>query len=156
QGPDHAQSRRRRVVPRVVRETLISIRDLAVAWGPFFLIGVALLVAAYFLLDPAPPHRVVLATGPETSAYAQFGKRHAAELKRYHINVELRNSAGSRENLVLLRDAKQGVDIAFVQGGSSETIRTNESDEIEPVVSLGSLFYEPVWIFYRTDGFAEF
>ena len=143
-------------MPRVVRETLISIRDLALAWGPFFLIGVALLVAAYFLLDPTPPHRVVLATGPEYSAYAEFGKRYAAELKRYRISVELRNTAGSRENLVLLRDGKQAVDLAFVQGGSSETVRINENDAVEPVVSLGSLFYEPVWIFYRVDRFPEF
>ena len=143
-------------MPRAVRETLVSIRDLAFAWGPFLLIGVALLVAAYFLLDPTPPHRVVMATGPENSAYAEFGKRYAAELKRHHINVELRNTAGSRENLVLLRDGKQAVDLAFVQGGSSETIRANEAEEAEPVVSLGSLFYEPVWIFYRAASFNDF
>jgi TRAP-type uncharacterized transport system substrate-binding protein len=143
-------------MPRVVRETLISIRDLAVAWGPFFLIGVALLIAAYFLLDPTPPHRVVLATGPENSAYDEFGKRYAAELKRYGIDVELRHTVGSRENLVLLRDGKQAVDLAFVQGGSSETLRTNDNAEAEPVFSLGSLFYEPVWIFYRAERLREF
>ena len=99
---------------------------------------------------------MVLATGPENSAYDEFGKRYAAELKRYRINVELRRSVGSRENLVLLRDGKQAVDLAFVQGGSSETLRTNESEEVEPVVSLGSLFYEPVWIFYRAERFREF
>jgi hypothetical protein len=48
------------------------------------------------------------------------------------------------------------VDLAFVQGGSSETIRTNEHEDVEPVVSLGSLFYEPVWIFYRAERFREF
>jgi len=138
-------------VPRIVRETLVSIRDLLVAWAPFIVIGIALLVAAFFLLDPTPPRHVVLATGPENSAYDEFGKRYAAELKRYRINVELRRTVGSRENLVLLRDGKQKVDLAFVQGGSSETIRTNDNDEVEPVVSLGSLFYEPVWIFYRAD-----
>ncbi|MFN2644264.1 MAG: TAXI family TRAP transporter solute-binding subunit [Burkholderiales bacterium] len=143
-------------MPRIVRETLVSIRDLALAWGPFLLVGVALLIGAYFLLDPTPPHRVVLATGPENSAYAEFGRRYAEELKRYRIDVELRHTAGSRENLVLLRDGKQAVDLAFVQGGSSETIRTNENATIEPVVSLGSLFYEPVWIFYRAERLREF
>ncbi|HLY53496.1 MAG TPA: hypothetical protein VKQ31_10840, partial [Steroidobacteraceae bacterium] len=111
-------------MPRVVRETLISVRDLVFAWGPFFVIGVGLLVLAYFWLDPQPPHHVVLGTGPENSAYAEFGRRYAEELKRYHITVELRNTAGSRENLVLLRDGKQRLDVAFVQGGASETIRT--------------------------------
>jgi TRAP-type uncharacterized transport system substrate-binding protein len=142
-------------VPRVVRETLVSIRDLVIAWAPFIVIGLGLLVLTYFLLDPAPPRHVILATGPENSAYDEFGKRYAAELKRFRINVELRHTVGSRENLVLLRDGKQAVDLAFVQGGSSETIRTNENEDIEPVVSLGSLFYEPVWIFYRAERLRE-
>ncbi len=143
-------------MPRVVRETLISVRDLLIAWGPFFLIGVALLIAAYFLLDPNPPRHVILATGPENSAYAEFGKRYVEELKRYGIQVELRTSVGSRENLVWLRDGKQAVDLAFVQGGASETIRDNDQEHHEPVVSLGSLFFEPVWIFYRPDAIKDF
>jgi TRAP transporter TAXI family solute receptor len=142
-------------VPRIVRETLVSVRDLLIAWGPFFVIGVALLVGAYFLLDPAPPKRVILATGPEQSAYAEFGKRYAAELKRHGIEVELRQTMGSRENLRLLRDGKEKVDLAFVQGGASETIRTKEEEEVEPIVSLGSLFYEPVWLFYREQSFKQ-
>ena len=143
-------------MPRIVRETLISVRDLTIAWGPFFVIGIALLVLAYFLLDPNPPKHVILATGPENGAYAAFGKRYVEELKRYGIRVDLRQTVGSRENLVLLRDGKEKVDIAFVQGGAAETIRTNENDHVEPVVSLGSLFFEPVWIFYRADSFKEF
>ena len=142
-------------MPRIVRETLISVRDLVIAWGPFFVIGLALLILAYFWLDPEPPHHVVLGTGPENSAYDEFGKRYAAELKRYGITVELRHTAGSRENLVLLRDGKQKVDVAFVQGGASETIRTKEEEEMEPIESLGSLFFEPVWVFYRADSFKD-
>jgi TRAP transporter TAXI family solute receptor len=143
-------------VPRIVRETLISVRDLLIAWGPFFVIGIGLLILAYFLLDPMPPKHVVLGTGPENGAYAEFGKRYVEELKRYGISVELRQTVGSRENLVLLRDGKQKLDLAFVQGGASETIRTRAEEEQEPVVSLGSLFFEPVWIFYRADSFKEF
>jgi len=143
-------------MPRVVRETLISVRDLLIAWGPFFVIGIGLLVLAYFLLDPNPPRHVVLATGPENGAYAEFGKRYVEELKRFGIRVELRQTVGSRENLVLLREGKEKVDLAFVQGGASETIRNNDHEHVEPVVSLGSLFFEPVWIFYRADAIKDF
>ena len=142
-------------MPRVVRETLISARDLMIAWGPFVLVVLVLLILAYLWLDPEPPHHVILGTGPENSAYDEFGKRYAAELKRYGITVELRHTAGSRENLVLLRDGKQKVDVAFVQGGSSETIRTQAEMDMEPVESLGSLFFEPVWVFYRADSFKD-
>ena len=132
-------------MPRLVRVALVSIRDLALTAGPFVLIALALLVAAYFVLDPTPPRRVVLATGPEGTAYAEFGKRYAAELSRYGIEVALRPSMGARENLRLLRDPKEQVDIGFVQGGSNE----DEKAEAEGLVSLGSVNYEPVWIFRR-------
>ncbi len=139
-------------MPRVIRDTLISARELALTAGPFVLLTVALLAAAYYFLKPTPPKRVVLATGSEQGAYAEFGKRYAEELKRYGIEVVLRPSVGSRENLRMLRDAKGDVDIAFVQGGSSETPRTQEQEATQvPVVSLGSMFYEPVWIFYREE-----
>jgi TRAP transporter TAXI family solute receptor len=137
-------------VPRLVRETLVSARDLALAWGPFVLLGAVLLAVAYWLADPQPPRRVVLATGPQQSAYAEFGRRYAQELRRFGIRVELRTTIGSRDNLRLLRDPKERVDLAFVQGGSSERVRTPEEEAQEtPLVSLGSLFYEPVWIFSR-------
>jgi len=131
-------------VPRLVRVALVSLRDLALTAGPFVLIALALLVAAYFVLDPAPPRRVVLATGAEGSAYAEFGKRYAAELARYGIRVEQRASLGARDNLRLLRDAKEQVDLGFVQGGSSE-----EDQSDAGLLSLGSVNYEPVWIFRR-------
>ncbi len=139
-------------MPRVVRETLLSVRDLMATTGPFLLIAIAALVAVYVLLDPAPPKRVVLATGPEGSAYEAFGKRYAAELKRYGISVALQPTNGSRENLRLLHDVKKSVDLAFVQGGSSDAARALDEKEGEVgLASLGSLFYEPVWLFYRSE-----
>jgi len=138
-------------MPRTIRETLISARELVATAGPVVLVAAAVLALAYWLLDPEPPRRVVLGTGPERSAYEEFGRRYAAELGRYGIQVELRRTLGSRDNLVLLRDPKQRIDLAFVQGGASETIRSAPQPQgDEPVlVSLGTLFYEPIWIFYR-------
>jgi TRAP-type uncharacterized transport system substrate-binding protein len=139
-------------MPRVVRETLLSMRELAVTVGPFVLIAIALLVGMYILLDPTPPKHVVLATGPAGSAYEAFGKRYAVELARYGISVTLQPSSGSRENLKLLHDVKTRVDLGFVQGGSSEAAqKLDEKDGEVELVSLGSLFYEPVWLFYRAE-----
>jgi TRAP-type uncharacterized transport system substrate-binding protein len=95
---------------------------------------------------------VVLATGPEQGAYAEFGKRYVEELQRFGITVELRATAGAAENLRLLRDANSGVDIAFMQGGAGEALyRVDEEQADAEPVSLGNLFYEPVWLFYRED-----
>ena len=109
-------------MPRLVRVALVSLRDLVATAGPFILVALALLIAAYFVLDPTPPQRVVLATGPEGSAYAEFGKRYAAELARYGIQVELRASMGARENLRLLREAKEQVDCLLYTSPSPRDI----------------------------------
>ena len=108
-------------MPRVIRNTLLSVRDLAVTVGPFVLITLLLLGAAYWVLDPTPPRRVVLATGAEQGAYAEFGKRYAEFLRQHGITVELRTTQGAAENLSLLRDPKSNVDIAFVQGGAGDS-----------------------------------
>ena len=137
-------------MPATLRHTLLSFRDLLATFGPFIVLAAALLALAYWMLDPAPPDKVVLATGTEQGAYAEFGKRYAQILKGYGITVELRPTQGAAENLQLLRDPASGVDIAFVQGGADELSKPDDEDN-SGLVSLGSLFYEPVWLFYRTD-----
>src|SRR5690349_20330654 len=136
---------------RTIRDTLISARELTATAGPFILLTIALLVGAYFFLKPTPPKRVVLATGSEQGAYSTFGGRDREELKRYGIEVIVGQTNGSRENLRLLRDPKEDVQIAFVQGGSTEIGRQPAPDESLPLMSLGSMFFEPVWLFYRAD-----
>ena len=126
-----------------IRYTLLSLRDLAVSVGPFLLLAIALLVLAYGWLDPNPPKHVTLATGPAQSAYAEFGKRYAQALAKEGITVELLPSEGSAANLQLLREGK--ADLGFVQGGTSEAGALVDAD----LESLGSLFLEPVWLFYR-------
>ncbi|HXJ53552.1 MAG TPA: TAXI family TRAP transporter solute-binding subunit [Burkholderiales bacterium] len=141
-------------MPRVIRVALVSVRDLMLTFGPFVLIAIALLVAAYVVLDPTPPKRVVLATGPENTAYAAWGELYAAELRRYGIRVELRSTMGSLQNRRLLRDPKENVDVAFVQGGSSDPNPGSDDSkkvDMEDLVSLGTVAYDPVWIFYRAE-----
>jgi TRAP-type uncharacterized transport system substrate-binding protein len=139
-------------MPKVLKHALISLRAMVLAAGPFLLLAVALLAAAYFVLDPAPPRRVVLATGAEHGAYAEFGKRYADLLKSHGIKVELRTTQGASENLALLRDEHSGVDLAFVQGGADDSETRAESEARNADLrSLGSMFYEPVWLFYRED-----
>lgn len=130
---------------KALQHTLLSLRDLAVSAGPVALLAIALLVLAYWWLDPNPPKRVTLATGPAQSAYHEFGKRYQQALRRYGIDVVLVSSEGSPANLKLLREAK--ADLAFVQGGAGD----RNANEDSGIVSLGSLFVEPLWLFYRTE-----
>ena len=134
---------------KTIRYTLLSLRDLAASFGPFIVLGIALLALAYWWLDPNPPKRVTLATGPAQSAYDEFGKRYAKILAQDGIDVVLLPSEGSAQNLQLLRAGK--ADLGFVQGGASEA----SAEETQNLESLGSLFVEPIWLFYRDDVLAR-
>ncbi|HSW08646.1 MAG TPA: TAXI family TRAP transporter solute-binding subunit [Aquabacterium sp.] len=139
-----------RVLHKTLQHTLLSVRDLLVTAGPLVLLTLVLLLLAYWVLDPTPPQRVVLATGTPRGAYAEFGQRYAKVLKRHGITVELRNTQGAAENLALLRNPDSGVDVAFVQGGA-DAEGSEQNPANKDLLSLGSLFHEPVWLFYRQD-----
>ena len=131
-----------------LRPSSLSRKDLLLTFGPFLLLAVGVMWAAYWKLDPTPPKHLVLATGAPQGAYAEFGRRYKTQLAKFGVEVELRQTKGSAENLKLLQDPDSGVDFGFVQGGS-EPIPEPDDPGSTGLVSLGSLFHEPVWIFYR-------
>ncbi|MDM0122744.1 TAXI family TRAP transporter solute-binding subunit [Variovorax arabinosiphilus] len=132
-------------MPKTLKLILLSIRDLVASAGPVVFLVIGLLIAAYWWLQPQPPRRVTLATGPAGSAYAEFGQRYARALATNGIEVVLKPSEGSSDNLQMLRNGT--ADVGFVRGGSADVV----ADEEAGLSSLGSLFYEPLWIFYRSD-----
>lgn len=132
-------------MPKILKFTRFSLRDFFVAAGPAAVAVIATCLLAYWLVDPSPPSRVNLSTGQDNSAYEAFGKKYADTLARFGIRVMLTPSLGSQQNLQRLNDPESGVDIAFVQSGSTEF----EEAERRGMVSLGSLFTEPVWLFLR-------
>jgi TRAP-type uncharacterized transport system substrate-binding protein len=132
---------------KILKFTQFSLRDLLATAGPTVLVIGLVCAFAYWLVDPSPPSRVTISTGQENSAYEEFAKKYAAELTRHHIKAMLKPSLGSQENLQRLNDPVSGVDIAFVQSGSTE----QSEAERKGLVSLGSLFTEPVWLFFRDN-----
>ena len=129
-----------------LRAKFVSIRDLlATAW-PIVLITLAGFFVAYQFVEPAPPRQMTISTGSETGAYYAFAKRYAELLEERGITLEIKTSSGSQENLQRVRSGE--VDIAFVQGGVLESVATNGQP---PLRSLGSVSYEPLWVFYRSD-----
>ena len=133
-------------LPKSVRYVLLSLRDLLTSASPFVIAAAGLLWLAYWWLDPMPPKKIVLATGPSQSAYAEFGQRYAKALQASGIEVELLTTDGSSANLELLHSGK--ADAGFVQGGTTSAQALAE--EAEALVTLGNLFVEPIWLFYRS------
>ncbi|MFN4324943.1 MAG: TAXI family TRAP transporter solute-binding subunit [Azonexus sp.] len=132
-----------------IKAGLLSLRDLfATAWWIVLIVGIGFAVA-YQFVQPAPPKRIVITTGGESGAYYQFAQRYAAILARDGITLEVKSSAGSLENLARLKaDEAQ---VGFVQGGVMPPREDPDAEDDSGLLSLGSLFYEPVWVFYRGE-----
>lgn len=124
----------------------LSLRDLIVASGPTLLILLLAVGIGYWLADPAPPRIIDMSTGQKGSDYHVFAQRYAKELKKNQIELRFVESSGSSENLQRISDPDSEIEVGFVQSGSSAA----EQAEEQGLVSLGSLFYEPIWIFYRS------
>jgi uncharacterized protein len=112
------------------------------AW--VLIVAILVIAVGVKVIDPTPPRELTLLTGDPAGAYHRFGVRLAEELKKQGLNVTLRPSQGSTENLALLASSDESISIALVQSG----LRTDAHAEFQ---SLGSLFFEPMWIFTRRD-----
>ena len=117
-------------------------RDRLGIYGPALLVMLLGFVVAYQFVEPAPPRSFTLASGGIDGAYHLYAERYRERLARHGITVELRNTAGSVENLALLRAGE--VDVALVQGGIAEPAGNEDSLE-----GLASLYHEPLWVFHR-------
>lgn len=132
-----------------IKAGLLSLRDLfATAWWIVLVAGIGFVIA-YQFVEPAPPKKIVMTTGGEQGAYYRFAQRYAAILAKNGIELEVRTSAGSLENLERLKSGE--AQIGFVQGGVVPPKDDPDADDESGLLSLGSIFYEPVWVFYRDD-----
>src|SRR3954466_6141153 len=86
---------------------------------PFAALAALVFGAAWFFIEPAPPRKVVIATGPDGSSYNDFAREYARYFGDRGVELEIRKTNGSRENYTLLQDPKSGVDAALVQGGTA-------------------------------------
>lgn len=112
-------------------------------FGPAILVAIIGFVIAWQYVAPAPPRTLTMATGSTVGSYFASGKSYREILAKEGVTLVLKNTSGSVENLRLLQSKDDGADVAFVQGGLTALA------EQDNLVALGSLFFEPMWIFYR-------
>ena len=125
------------------RDRLIRRQYLLIALIAALVVTAAAIGVAYTILRPTPPHTVAMATDPEGSISAELGQRYREILAHDGIDLELVPSVGAVENVSRLRDPKSAISIAIIPGGI-----TNRK-ESPNLVSLGTLFHEPLWFFYH-------
>ncbi len=139
----HIADRKALPLRPMARFLWVSFHDLAVAVGPLILIIAIAVWAAYWLVRPAPPDTITMSAGPNGSVFRLMAEKYAKILGRSGVKLQILSSEGSLDNLKRLIDPAQHVDVAFVQGGVSGKL------SIDSLMSLGSMFHEPLALFYR-------
>lgn len=130
--PPHAEWRDH-MVPYIAVAAVIALMVTLIVW----------------VIDPAPPRTITMSAGPHDSSFFVAANQYRTILARNGIKLNVLESDGSVQNLHRLLDPKQHVDIALVQGGAADGLNTSS------LISLGSVFYIPVVVFYRGTGLSQ-
>ncbi len=137
------------MISRMRKVRWFSRRDLSVTLVPAVVIALIALAVGLYFVEPAPPKKIVMVAGQKEGRYGFYAKQYQEFLAKNGVTLELHPSSGAVQNLALLMAADSGVDVGFVQAGTGFGANAPE------LVSLGSLYYEPLWVFYRGNAISD-
>lgn len=109
-----------------------------------FLLGLGAAAILWIMLS-APPRTITITSGPAGSTFQRHAENYRKELATHGITLKIVPSGGSLDNLQRLQAPASGVDLGFVQGGL-----VGDDNPPPSLVSLGSVAYQPLWVFYRS------
>lgn len=112
----------------------------------FLAIFCAVLYTTIQFIQPSPKKEITIATGAKSGNYYQTALLYKELLKEDKVEVNILETAGSVENLELVKQGK--ADIAFMQNGIIE------NNTYEHIQSLASVYYEPLWVFYKNESYS--
>jgi TRAP-type uncharacterized transport system substrate-binding protein len=110
---------------------------------PILVVAALLIWGGLHFVRSAPPRVLTISAGPKGSTFESIALRYQKSLARNGIRLNVLQSEGSLDNLARMSDPRSRVNVALVQSGLSSDADTSD------LVSLGSMFYEPVTVFYR-------
>jgi TRAP-type uncharacterized transport system substrate-binding protein len=141
---------RRRLPTRLME---VSWRDLVVVLLPIAVLITVVVWVAVTYVRPAPPDTIRLLGGAEGSSYRTHAERYKKIIEGFGVNVEILPSKGSLDNLQRLAGYTQAAakgtvpgpvpDVGFVQSGLIDGVN------IQGLVSLGTVFAQPLMVYYR-------
>lgn len=118
-------------------------KELLKVYGISALLIIAGFITAYQFVGPAPTKNIVIATGGQSGAYYGFGMQYAAQFSKDGVDLTVLESTGSIDNLAQLMEDGRNVHAALIQGG------IGKPEDFPNLESLGSLYYEPLWLFHH-------
>jgi len=123
--------------------TALFGRGLVVTMSIILLIALLGSIVILFFIDSDTPNTITIASGPKGSTFETTAEKYKKILAKEGVTLKIIPSEGSIDNLQKLSNPKEKVDVGFVLGGEANGIN------IDHLVSLGSINYQPLMIFYR-------
>ncbi|HEY4374045.1 MAG TPA: TAXI family TRAP transporter solute-binding subunit [Burkholderiales bacterium] len=136
----------KRILPERFRVRVVGVswRDLTLSLLPIAVVVAIVIALIVHFSHPSAPDTLIISTGPDGSSFSLYAQRYAKVLARNGVKLQIVSSQGSLENLQRLNNPKFKVDVGFVQGGVAAP------QDTENLVSLGSISYVPMMVFYRS------
>jgi len=134
------------------------VRQFLIVVGSCFVGVVLALWLAVVIFKPGPPGRIVMATGGGDGAYMRLAETWKRELARFGVTLELRPDLQGLDTLQALSADDGRVDGGVIKGGLAGSLqgrmatpaeRALHDAQVGQIQSVGRLFYEPIWVFYR-------
>jgi len=116
---------------------------------PLMLLLVTLVAVALWYAKPAPPSTVIMGTGSKGGSYEVITAEYVKFFAKNGVKLELVETPGAEENIARLVNPRDPLQAAFVQSG---LVTKKDSENL---LSLGSIGFEPVWLFYNNDKFDQ-
>jgi len=101
--------------------------------------------------------RIVLVA--DSPPYAELAESYRRDLERFGVKYEVQQGTGGFATLKALLEAGPGVNAGFIKGGLVGSLQGRLATEkakgryaeFSQLLSVGRLFYEPIWVFTRGD-----
>ncbi|MBF0329437.1 MAG: ABC transporter substrate-binding protein [Nitrospirae bacterium] len=116
----------------------------AMALSAMIFILLVVIGATFLFIYSAPPDTIIITSGDDDTRFLKNAEKYQKILARNKVKLTILKSEGSLENLKRLADPSFRVDVGFVQTGVAK------KQNIDKLLSLGSISYEPLYIFYRS------
>jgi TRAP-type uncharacterized transport system substrate-binding protein len=137
------------LTPKIYLARKLAKLNALFGWGQVMSMSVILLIALVasmailLYMNSAAPNTITIASGPNGSVFQTNAEKYKKILAKEGVTLKILPSEGSMDNFKKLSNPKVAVDVGFVLGGE-----VNGAD-IDNLVSLGSISYQPLMIFYR-------
>lgn len=112
----------------------------------FTIITVSVLV---IISRPLPPKEVYMAVGPKGSTYRTIAEKYKEKFEDYGVTLHLVESNDTGKSLAKITNDEELINAGLITSGISE------KGDYPELLSLGSIEFTPLWVFYKGDKYKK-